>query len=148
MPGWNRRRLTGVGVGVGLGRKLPRREVVVIERGSLTTDESFHINEPGRSLPVDGPGTLISAFVVADSDQFGVYLSADDEAIADETFVALQANAAEMPRISAYQRPSDDLYVFGATDYEFLHAFDCVIQPDESITFDIQRAEIDLFREG
>lgn len=124
-----------------------RRETVVIERRSFTTADSFHFKEPGRELPIDGPGSLVQLLVAVDSDQFDVFVEADDEVLVSDAFTDLQDLSSEFNRISAFQQAGGGDFIFSVKNYEFQHTFDAVIQPNQSMTFARQRAEIDLVRD-
>lgn len=120
-----------------------RADVLVIERTDFTTTSAFHIQEPGRELPVEGPGTVVNMAVIADSDQFDVFLAIDGETTLSDPFTTLQTRSSELERIGAYERDDGD-YVWTASDYDFQDAVDVVITPQESITFRLQRAELEL----
>lgn len=120
------------------------REAIVIDRQDFTTADAFQINEPGQTFPIDGPGTLIDLLIIADSDQFDVYIAVDGRQIVAEAFTSLLDDTVELARIAAYQRVDDDNYVFNFTDVDFQHQIEAAITPNESITFLRQRADLDL----
>lgn len=124
-----------------------RREHVVISRADFTTDGAFQFNEPGTRLEdVRGPGTLVEAWVAAAASDYDVYFAVDGQVVVDASFETLQRRSGELSRIAAYQRGTDNHYVFLAEDYEFQRSVDVVIQPNASITFREQRAEVDVVR--
>lgn len=120
-------------------------ELVVIERRDFTSGSAFNVKEPGRAFPIDGPGTLDSLLIIADDDDFDIYLAIDGQTLVDDSFASLSAISSELNRISAYDGAPG--YVFAATDYEFFDRVEAVIQPQTTITFRRQRAEVDLIRE-
>lgn len=122
-----------------------RPETIVIQRESFTTASSFHIREPGRQLPLAGPGTLVQVLVIADSTQFNAHLELDGQVMISDAFADIRDRSSELVRIDAYQRADGD-YVFTAEGYEFQDTIDAVISPQESITFTLQRAEFDVIR--
>lgn len=129
-------------------KSMPRREHVIIQRENFTTNQSFVFHEPGVSMPVSGPGTLVDGLIVCDSDDFTATVTADGQQIISETFATLEQLSQELDRISAYRRAEDGKYVFSIGDYEFQQSVEIAIQPGEQIGFDVQRAEIDIVRGG
>lgn len=125
----------------------PQSETVVMQREETTTNGSFHISEPGQSLPVAGPGTLVSAVVIAETDQFDVFVELDDQTVASAPAATLRTRSAELERIAVYERENGDTVVT-VSDYQFQQHVDVVITPQESITFPLQRAEVDVVRGG
>lgn len=121
------------------------RENVIMEREDYTTAEAFHIHQPGRSMPIEGPGTLIDALVIADKNDFGCYAEVDGQTIVNQPFTQLEKRSAELSRVSAYTQQDGDS-VFSVNDYEFQQAIDVVIQPTEEVRFSVIRAEADLIR--
>jgi hypothetical protein len=119
-------------------------ETVVIERENVTTSDPFYIREPGLSLPYPGPGTLISALVIADDNDFSVFMDVDGQHVIDESFDSLETISNELERISAYQGSRG--YVFSASEYEFQDELNIVISPNSEIEFLRQRVEIDTVR--
>ena len=120
-------------------------EIVVLDDTNVTTDESFHLEEPGTSMPFPGPGMLVSAFVIADSTDFNVTVELDGQTVIADSFANIQSISAELPRIDAYTDGSDE--VFSITEYEYQHEIDVVIEPQSQITFSRVRAEADLVRD-
>lgn len=126
-------------------RLQPMNEHVIIQREAFTANSAFHFEEPGRSMPVSGPGTLVNSLLVADSDEFGVYIELDGQTVIDASFPTLMLRSDELDRIAAYRR-GDDKYVLAVSGYEFQEEVDVVIQPDGSLSVTLQRAEIDVVR--
>lgn len=124
-----------------------RPEVVVIERMDFTTNQGFHIEEPGRAMPIEGAGELVNLAVVADSDQFDIYLAIDGREKASGAATDLEPVSAELERIAVYER-NDGRFVWTASEYEFRQSVDAVVTPREQITFQLQRAELDLDQPG
>lgn len=123
-----------------------RSEVVPIQREDFTATVGFVFHEPGTSMPIDGPGTLVNATLIAETSDFRVTLDVDGREVVADTFEGLMTHSAALERISAYQRNSDDNYVFVASGYEFQDAVNVAIVPDDSLTVRLQRAEIDVVR--
>lgn len=119
-------------------------EPLVIDRRDFTTADAFSIHEPGTTFPIEGPGTLIDLLIIADSDQFDVYVEVDGRKMVGESFTSLQDDTVELARISAYERVGDDNYVFNLTELDFRHQIRASITPQEEITFLRQRADLDL----
>lgn len=135
------------GGGGGADRTFPTREHLVIQREDFTTDRAFTVKQPGVSMPISGPGTLVDAVVVGDSGNFKATVKADGQRIVDDEFTDLELRSSELERIAAYQREADGAFVFAVNDYEFQQDVEVAIDPHESITFLLQRAEVDLVRD-
>lgn len=119
-------------------------DLLVIERQNFTTSDAFTLKEPGNSLPLDGPGDLSSLVVSADSDQYDVFLKVDDQVVVNDSWTNVESISGELTRIGAFQ-DSDDNRVFSASDYSFRDELDAVITPQASVTFSLQRVEVDLY---
>lgn len=124
-----------------------QRELVIIERESFTTADRFVVQDEHGEFPIDGPGTLDTLLLVADVDTFGIEIVVDGRHVVNDSFSNLQDDSPELERLSAYQRGSDDQFVFAAADYPFQQRLHARIHPSESTTFDRQRAEVDVVRE-
>lgn len=124
-----------------------RSEVIPIERENFTATSGFAFNQPGTTMPIDGPGTLIEAVLVAQSEDFDVTVELDDRRVVGEAFATLRGRADELERLSAYQRSPDDNFVFIAAGYEFQRHVNVTITPtDTSLDVVLQRAEVDVVR--
>lgn len=125
----------------------PQTELIVIERTDFTVaaEAGFNVKEPGRSFPIDGPGTLDSLVLVCDSETVDVYLAIDGQTVVDDDIETLIPRAGELNRISAYQR-SAGTFVFAANDYEFQDVVEAAATPETETTFRLQRAEVDVVR--
>jgi hypothetical protein len=130
--------------GGGSGRESEVWNPLVIDRQDFTTADAFPIKEPGTEFPIEGPGTLIDLLIIADSDQFDVYVEVDGREIVTSSFTRLQDDTVELARISAYQRADDPNYVFDLTQLDFQHQIRAVITPHQEITFRRQRADLNL----
>lgn len=140
------RKIGGSAGGGGSGGAGVDRETLVINRENFETDTAFQVKEPGVSFPIDGPGVLDTLVIACDSDQYDVFLKVDDQDVAADSFTNLKEISGELSRIAAYT-DSDGNNVFAASDYQFQHEIDAAVTPQGSLTFRLQRAEIDLIRE-
>lgn len=120
------------------------RSPLVIDRQDFTTASAFDVKEPGRSFPIEGEGTLVDLLVIADSDQFDVYVAVDGKNIVSEDYSSLVDDSVELARIAAYQRTNDSNYVLNVSDVDFRSEIEAVITPREEITFLRQRADLDF----
>lgn len=120
------------------------RNPLVIDRQDFTTASSFSIKEPGRSFPLEGPGTLVDLLLIADSDQFDVSVEVDGHSIVTEAYTNLVDDSVELARIAAYQRTGDSNYVLNISDLDFRAKIDASITPNEQITFLRQRADLSI----
>lgn len=93
---------------------------------------------------IDGPGSIDTLLVVADSESFGVRVESDgDQSLVDALYPRLDMWSEELDHVSAYQARQGQ-YAISVTNFPFREWARTVVRVEDETTFEWVRAVFTL----
>lgn len=121
-------------------------QTIVVEDNDRSASRNFTIQDDEMGAQIEGPGSIDTVLLVADSDSFGIRAETDRTELVDENFTTLESWADELDHISAYTT-TDDERVISVTDFPYRSSARIEVKVFDDVTFDWVRAVFTVGRE-